>query len=92
MLFANYICKKSGDCLIFLLMLKMLVVPENIFLEKKLKKKTVKTLQTLVKSDNIYWCCKYSNFSYDTRGCDTLGCIATQKCVGFLEELAYYLK
>lgn len=91
MLFANYICKKLGDCLIFLLMLKMLVVPENIFLEKKLKK-TVKTLQTLVKSDNIYWCCKYSNFSYDTRGCDTLGCIATQKCVGFLEELAYYLK
>ena len=38
MLFANYICKKSGDCLIFLLMLKMLVVPENIFLEKKAKK------------------------------------------------------
>ena len=91
MLFANYICKKSGDCLIFLLMLKMLVVPENIFLEKKLKNMG-KTLQTLVKSDIIYWCCKYSNFSYDTRGCDTLGCIATQKCVGFLEELAYYLK
>lgn len=91
MLFANYICKKSGDCLIFLLILKMLVVPENIFLKKKLKN-TVKTLQTLVKSDSIYWCCKYSNFSYDTRGCDTLGCIATQKRVGFLEELAYYLK
>lgn len=91
MLFANYICKKSGDCLIFLLILKMLVVPENIFLEKKLKN-TVKTLQTLVKSDSIYWCCKYSNFSYDTRGCDTLGCIATQKPVGFLVELAYYFK
>ena len=31
-------------------------------------------------------------FSFDARGCDTLGCIATQHRVGFLVELAYYLK
>lgn len=30
--------------------------------------------------------------SFDARGCDTLGCIATQSPVGFLVELAYYLK
>ena len=38
-----------------------------------------------------YGAVNYS-FSFDARGCDTLGCIATQRRVGFLVELAYYLK
>lgn len=37
-----------------------------------------------------YGAANYS-FSFDARGCDTLGCIATQHRVGFLVELAYYL-
>ena len=36
-----------------------------------------------------YGAVNYS-FSFDARGCDTLGCIATQRRVGFLVELAYY--
>ena len=38
-----------------------------------------------------YGAVNYS-LSFDARGCDTLGCIATQRRVGFLVELAYYLK
>ena len=38
-----------------------------------------------------YGAVNYS-LSFDARGCDTLGCIATQHRVGFLVELAYYLK
>ncbi len=38
-----------------------------------------------------YGAVNYS-LSFDARGCDTLGCIATQHRVGFLVELAYYFK
>ena len=39
-----------------------------------------------------YGAVKKTACSFDARGCDTLGCIATQSPVGFLVELAYYLK
>jgi len=35
----------------------------------------------------ILWCCKNTACGFDARGCDTLGCIATQPPVGFLVEL-----
>ena len=71
------------------------------FFEIRSDKKTV-SFEKLKKSCQIpcnrrgfvlfyYGAVNYS-LSFDARGCDTLGCIATQHRVGFLVELAYYLK
>ncbi|WP_164785581.1 hypothetical protein [Streptococcus downei] len=59
--------------------------------EEVFNKKSKNPCQALAFLLLYYGAVKYS-LSYDTRGCDTLGCIATQQPVGFLEELAYYRK
>ncbi|HGQ7780827.1 TPA: hypothetical protein ACL1WG_000117, partial [Streptococcus pneumoniae] len=63
------------------------------FHPKKTKKpnKSLAIAGDLCYSIMDYGAVNYS-LSFDARGCDTLGCIATQHRVGFLVELAYYLK
>ena len=68
----------------FELVLFVIFVKFFLGTSKNLKKNEHKPLQWLVSSVILLWCRKKYGCSFDARGCDTLGCIATQLVLVFL--------